>query len=73
MVYAPTTTVGGATTLDLSGATTGNFKSGDKIEINLSKVTGISGPNSVTVTPPTGWAASSASTANSTPIILTKN
>lgn len=71
VIYAPVVTVSSPTTLDLSSATDGNFKSGDKIEINLSKAT-VSA--AVSVTPPANWKVSPASSSNkNTPIILTKD
>lgn len=55
-------------TFSLASATTTNFKSGDKIELNFTSAPGVTG-----VTPPNGWKTSATSLSSVGKIILEKN
>jgi len=78
VITIPAVTVNSATTIDLSSAdvtvTDTNFKVGDRIAIDLSKISGMSTTNTITVTPPSNWSVSpsNAVSSNTNPIILTK-
>ncbi|MEL5892196.1 fimbrillin family protein [Bacteroides sp. GD17] len=77
VVTAPAnTSISSATTIDLSSGSlsisTDKFEVGDRIEINLSNVSGIDGSKTFAVTAPSGWSASSAVSSNTSPVILTK-